>query len=510
MTFRSLFQMTRGNTRDWFACVLIPLLGFLYFLILHHSPKYFLGGGLLLATYYFLWFSKLGQRFQPNSQTILTLVAIALPILGAWQYLQMADLGDIDQSFYSMALWNLRHGNIHFTFDSWTMFGIHSQYTAPLWIPVHWFFGDLGIKLGQGAVLIVAALLSVRCIRDVPQTAAWGALAIVMSPQIASQFFYGFHPEHIGAPVLVLALHAYRNKKLIPFLLCTLFLVYSKEAFAMAIGGILLLALVERRSWKWIFLPGILCCVLLSIYWWVVLPYFAPKGNMLSNLMPVSLNQIVENWLRFRNVTYVFQASLPFLPLLIVLPKRYLLLPIPIIVFYTAFPDTFYLSLWANYAFPTATLFTAGLVLEPGLQFSKQSDKNTEAAVSIDSRILIACAVTALLCYPLWREPFSIPIGHLERSRAVDKLNSMVPLDAPILVNGPFLSRFSARKEISTWGYRKKPMTYFDYAVIDVVLPFWLFTSEQRKQSLDSLERDPAWTKEYGQDGLYMFHRRRP
>jgi len=73
-------------------------------------------------------------------------------------------------------------------------------------------------------------------------------------PAVASQFFYGFHPELIAAPALVLALDAYRDGKLVRFLFWTFFMAFSKEVFTLAVGGILLVALMERRNWKWILL----------------------------------------------------------------------------------------------------------------------------------------------------------------------------------------------------------------------------------------------------------------
>ncbi|HKP94466.1 MAG TPA: DUF2079 domain-containing protein [Fibrobacteria bacterium] len=480
---------------------LAPAAGFLYFLIRYRSPAYGAGGAMVLIAFHLF----LQGRFRgphrdglPLGKAALILAAVALPALGAWQFLQLRDLGDMDQASYSAGLWNIRHGNFRYSIDGNNMFGIHSAYTALLWIPLHWLGGELGIKMGQGACLIAASLLAVRDLRTPRDAAAWGALAILLAPQVASQFFFGFHPEILAAPVLVLALRAYRKENLAFFLFCTAFLAYSKEVFTLAVGGILLVALAERRSWKWILLPGLLCCAQMAVYWFLVMPRFAPEGNLLSFFMPTSPAQILDSWLRPRNLFYLLHASLPFLPLMRVFPKRYLLLPLPLMAFYAAFPDPLFTVMWPNYAFPTAFLCAAGLVLDP----------DRLAARPQDGRILAACAVLSLLSYPLWREAFSIPMGNLERAREVDRLSASIPLDAPVVVNGPLLARFAARAEMASWGYRKKPLAHFEYAVIDTVVPFWQFTSGQRARSADSLAADPAWTVQYAEKGLYVFRRK--
>jgi hypothetical protein len=479
---------------------LMPAAAFLYFLVRYHSSAYLAGGALILIAFYLsLYLHANGRgRSLPLGTIALALAAIGLPALGAWQFLQLRDLGDMDQASYSAGLWNIRHGNFHYSIDGNNMFGIHSSYTALLWIPLHWLGGELGIKLGQAACLIAASLLAVRDLPASRNASAWGALSILIAPQVASQFFFGFHPEILAAPVLVLALRAYRKERLIPFLACTAFLAYSKEVFTLAVGGILLVALVERRSWKWILLPGMLCCLQMAVYWFLVLPRFAPEGNLLGFFMPASPSQIFRLWLRPQNLFYLLHASLPFLPLMLAFPKRYLLLPLPLMAFYAAFPDPLFVVMWPNYAFPTAFLCAAGLVLKPELF----------AWSRLDGRILAACAVASLLSYPLWRETFSIPMGNLARAREVDRLSASLPIDAPVVVDGPLLARFAARREMATWGYRKKPLAHYQYAVIDTVVPFWQFTPGQRARSADSLSADPAWTLRYAKDGLFLFGRK--
>lgn len=491
--------------RGFRPAALLPVGCAIYFLILHRSPAYLAGSLVVLALYSGAWAAW--ERLPRPSLALASagLVACGLSAWGLWQFLQMHDLLDIDQAVYSQALWNLRQGNLDFWFFDRHLFGIHSQYTLVAWIPVQLLFGEPGLKAGKMLCLLLAAWLLVRGMRGKREASAWIAAAFLLSPAIASQFFYGFHPEFLGAPLLVLALLAYRDGKLGAFLLHTALLAYTKETFTLAIGGILLVALIERRSWKWWLLPGLLCCALMALYWFAVVPRFAPKGNHLSFFIP-SLSQIPSLWARPQVPFYVLHVALPFLPLLLAYPKRYLLLPLPLMAFYASFPDPFFMMMWGNYAFPLAILCCAGPVLEK------------EPAGRLDGRVLLACVVTSLLCYPLYRDVLSFPTGNLGRYRQVDRMVAMVPPSASVLVHGNFLARFASRREFSVIGnwntkgrWNDVPREYFDYIAIDAdFAPFWMPDREKVAREIRELSASPDWVREYGQDRLHLFRRKAP
>ncbi|MDQ3002942.1 MAG: DUF2079 domain-containing protein [Fibrobacterota bacterium] len=498
---------------NWPAAALFPpFFAFLYFLLRYHSGLYFFGGAIILVGFVLvnIFWDKVEAGHY--GMIALGLAAVGLPALGAWQFIQMQDLGDMDQTAYSCAFWNIRHGWLHYSIRGYNMFGIHSQYTSVLWIPWHYLTGELGLKIGKYLCLLIATALLLRIHWGSRKVSSWIVLAVLISPPIASQFFFGFHPEFLAAPVLVLLFTAYRDYRLGPFLLYVGFLAYTKEVFTLVVGGVLILAFVERRSWKWTILPGCLCCIQMAVYWYVIVPHFAPSGNHLSYFMPATGNQILAMWWRPQNIFYVLHVTLPFLPLMLTLPKRYLVLPVPLMAFYAAFPDPLFVVLWPNYAFPLAFLCTAGLVLAGKLQIGNTGKSEIPGQVSpvsqcLDGRILLACAVTSLLCYPLWREAFSIPTGNMARNLEVNRIRSIIPSDASVLVHGPFSTRFAGRKEISFWVYRDKPLNSFDFIVIDTVLPYWVNQPEKLAQDIKSLSNDSAWSRESGQHGLFLFRR---
>jgi hypothetical protein len=470
---------------------LAPALCLLYFAAKYRSPAYICAGLIVLAVFYLLYFRWERMQRIPSGLLALLTFGLGLPALGLWQFMQFADLGDPDHSAYACHLWNLRHGILHYSFRDMNLWGIHSQYTSALWVPVQWIAGEAGLKLGQGLSLTAAALLLVRRYRGVPNAAAWGAAAVLISPPVASQFFYGFHPEFVAAPALVLALDAYRDGRLGRFLFYTVFMACSKEVFTLAVGGILLVAVAERRNWKWILLPGLLCCLVMGVYWFLVVPRFAPTGNHLSFLMPTSLGQVVASWTRTNTALYFLHVFLPLLPLLWFMPKRYWLMPLPLMVFYSAFPDPAFLVMWVNYGFPLTLLIMGG-----GLVLSNEK---------VDGRILMACAAASLLSYPLWREAFSVPAPHPLRQEVL-RTQRLIPEEASVVVNGPFMARFTGRKRGEAWGWNSRPLEEFDYVVVDTAFtPGWLVKKSELLDGVRRLSGSPEWTREPGEAGLLVF-----
>ncbi|MDB5104897.1 MAG: hypothetical protein JWP91_2586 [Fibrobacteres bacterium] len=432
---------------------------------------------------------------------------VALPALGIRQFLHAQDLGDLDHASYAHALWNFRHGILDYSFQGMNILGIHSQYASILWIPLHLAAGELGLKIGEGLCLMAAAILVFRGQAGDSKARSWGMAALLASPPIASQFFFGFHPEFIGAPLLILAIRAYRDERYRWFLAYCLILPFCKEVFALAIAGILLLAMAERRPWRWVVAPALLCCFQMAVYWFVVVPRFAPSGNFLHIYFPESFGQVLGLWFSLGTLSYLSRLVLPFLPLMLVLPWRYCLLPLPLAVFYASFPDPLFRVIWPNYAFLPGLLCAAGLVLEHG---------RGPWLNPYRTRLYAAFAAASLLCYPLWREVITPPGGGSGRNADIASIKGLVPEEASLLINAGFTARFAARREValwgerSVWGPRTRGPEHFDYVLIDGRFkPGWLVDPQDLARGIESLSRSPLWIRVYEDDSLYLFRRLR-
>ena len=484
---------------------LTPILCFLYFLVHYRSPAYFAGGVLVLAGYAITLSVWEKIRTGPWGMIALGLLCIGLPAAGLLQFLQWGDIGDLDHAFYANALWNFRHGHLDYAYENINVLGIHAQYlAAAVWIPAQAMFGEIGLKLGQAACLITASILAFRHLGPV-KSASWGMTALLLSPPIASQFFFGFHIEFFGAPFLILAMAAYRESKLGWFLALTAGLSYCKEVYTLAIAGILIIALLEKRNWKWILYPALLCCAQMAVYWYIIVPSYAPRGNFLKALFPVSLSEATGMWARPETLLFALLVTFPFLPLLARLPKRYLWLPVPLLLFYASFSDSIFRVVWQHYTFLFALLCAGGIVM--------QKDATPDGG-RFSHKILFACATVSLLAYPAWRQILKTPVGSMARIEAVRELQARVPDQASLLINAGFTARFSAREKVmiwgerSLWGKRSAPIEDFEYVLLDGRFkPEWLTDPDDLTAGLAKLSASPDWSTEYAQDSVFLFHR---
>lgn len=485
-----------SDRRAWIAAA-VPFLASLYFWQRYHSTGYLAFSALALAAFtalFLLWdklpAAKLGW-------IALIAAATGLSALGMWQFLNLADPGDIDQASYTCWLWALEHGTGESTFSDFNIIGAHSNYALFLWIPLHWAAGEIGIKAGKIACLVAAVLLIALRHRGPKEEAPWLALAVLLSPPIASQFFFGFQSEFMAAPFLVLALQAWRDERLGMFLACTAFIAINKEIYTLPIMGLLGAGVLERRGWKWIVYPSALCCALMALWWFGIGPLFYREGvNHFNSGIPSHPMEALARVFAPSSLLYFGWFALPFLPALGAAPLRYLIVPVPTAVFYCLFDPNFR-EMWRHYSYPLAILCAAGWMLMPAVGRRPPA------------RILLACAATAVLCFPMWRTVFSIPSGQGEKRRAVAEIRRLVPQEASVAVNGGFTTWFAARKDVMAWEYKVKPLEAFDYVILDeAFIPASNRGAEELAADLAALSGSPAWEKPYSAEGVHLFRKR--
>jgi hypothetical protein len=249
-----------------------------------------------------------------------------------WQFLNLADRDDIDQSSYTCWLWSLEQGSGESAFSEFNILGGHSNYAIFPWIPLHWAAGEIGIKPGKTASLAAAVLL------------------------IASQFFFVFQTEFMAAPFLVLALQAWRDERFGMFLAFMAFIAVNKEIYTLPIMGPLGAGVLERRGWKWIVYPSAPCCALTALWWFVVGPMFYREGvNHFNSGIPSHPLEALARVFAPSSLLCFGWFALPFLPALAAAPLRYLTVPVPTAVFYCLFDPNFR-EMWRHYSYPLAIL----------------------------------------------------------------------------------------------------------------------------------------------------------
>ena len=487
------------STRTWFAAA-VPFLACLYFYQRYQSNAYLAVSAVILAAYLavFLFWERINAA--KAGWAALAVASLGLTALGMWQFLNLADTGDIDQASYTRWLWGLERGTGESTFSDYNILGAHANYAIFLWIPLHLLGGETGIKAGKLFCLLAAVFLIAWRHRGEKSEGPWLALAVLLSPPIASQFFFGFQPEFMAAPILVLAIQAWRDGRLAAFLACTAFISLNKEVFTLPIAGLLAVGLVERRPWRWIVWPAALCCALMALWWFGIGPVFSQGGNHFNSTLPSGPADALARLFSMESLRYVAWICLPFLPAMGTAPWRFLAIPVPMLAFYCFFPSDFR-EMWRHYPYPLPFLCAAGWMLW----------RKEEGADRISSKVLLACAATALVCYPMWRTVLSVPRGQAEKRREIAEMRRLVPAGASIAVNGSFVAWFAAREDVMAWEYKVKPLGHFDYVILDkAFVPASNFGAEDLARDFGVLSGSPAWRLERSGAGISLFKRIAP
>ncbi len=472
--------------------LLFPIGAYLFFVYQYSSVIYSVLGLVILISSGFFYLRWEEIKTQKIGIIVLSIIAFTLPTLGLWQYLMMRDSGFVDISAYVCALWNLSRGNLHYSIAELNIFGTHANYTIVFWLPIFVLFGAIGLKIGKAICLLGAGGIILKDSLINKNFSPWGIAAILLSPSIASQFFFGFHPEFIAAPVLVYSFIAYRDEKFLQFLFCAAFLSYSKEVLTLAIGGLVLLAMVERRPWRWIIGPILLCTIQMAIYWYAIVPFFVPAGNGFSSLIPKGHAQLFENFFQSSTGFYFLFVFLPFLPLMVYQSLKYFLIPIPLLLFYSVFPGWTH-DIWRHYPFPLAFLCSAGIILRAKIEI-------------IPGKTLFLCFIMSLLCYPLWRPVFTVPLNEINHTFTLNQVLKAIPSNASVVVNSQGLDRFASRKMVNDWVYRTKSLSDFEFIVLDLSYnPAWQEKKNDLSNNLKSLNESLDWDCLIHQDSVYLF-----
>lgn len=191
---------------------------------------------------------------------ILTLISIVLMVgISVWKWNHF-QFNTLDLAIYSQVLWNTGHGNIlQSSIQGTNYFGDHFE---PLLFPLSGLMllipHPLLLIILQtialfGSSFLVYALAKKYCS---PNVSLYCAIAYCINPVIWNIANTEFHMINFAVPLIFWSLLNYANKKYFLFLVSCLCLFLVREDVALAIAGLALLGLIERRSWKWWVIPG--------------------------------------------------------------------------------------------------------------------------------------------------------------------------------------------------------------------------------------------------------------
>lgn len=213
--------------------------------------------------------SLLGERLTSFALTrerrILRIAVISFILIfssiGAWK-LWSFSYNALDLAIYTqVAHTSLRGDLFGFTIHPHSYLGDHFEvFFAFVWLIFAVFRHPLTLIVLQSLALAVAAYPLARMAeRFVGKP--WHlliALAYLANPMIQNMALFEFHLLPFAIPLLSFALLAYLERRYARYLLFLVLALTVREDVALVALGMGILALVERRSWKWSVVPLVL------------------------------------------------------------------------------------------------------------------------------------------------------------------------------------------------------------------------------------------------------------
>jgi uncharacterized membrane protein len=366
---------------------------------------------------------------------------------------------DFDLAVHTLTVWNIIHGSIYNSILGIPFLGNHMQPILFLIAPLYAIFPHpqtllllqtLFLSLGAFPLYLIAKK------RIGSDFALIIALGYLLYPGLAYTNLFEFHPTSFATFLLVLCLYAYDSGKIRLFIFSSLLAMLSQENIPMAIITMGVMAWIEKKGLKWMFIP-----IILGLAYFIPALMFMGHFNrgvvQFSNLYrhlganpwDAILNPLVSLSfiLRQESFSYLFQIFLPVL----FIPFMALIKLLPAASFFlqhllSARPSDLYISCH----------YTAEII--PFVFFSAIYGINRLLEIRFISRhifvlksILISFILfNALLYGPLIKESFHINSDYrkdyldLSKERFIAK----VPQLANVVATFEFLPRLANRKRL--------------------------------------------------------------
>ncbi|MBI5404633.1 MAG: DUF2079 domain-containing protein, partial [Candidatus Kerfeldbacteria bacterium] len=262
--------------------------------------------------------------------TIGVIIFVAIvAIVGAWKIWALA-YNALDLAIYNQVAWNSVHGRwFEFSIHPHSYLGDHLEIAFALLWPLYALVQHpLTLIVLQAAAIAIAAIPLMRIAAHFvgkPWHLLFG-LAYLANPTIQNMALYEFHMLPFAIPLVSWALVGYVERKYRLFLLCAALALTVREDISFVIIGFGLLALADRRSWRWWAVPiglGVawllgslkLSAILNDYGSYKFLIYYAWLGDSVPNIILGALRQpwlVIQHLLSFQNLGFLAGLLLPF------------------------------------------------------------------------------------------------------------------------------------------------------------------------------------------------------
>lgn len=156
-------------------------------------------------------------------------------------------------------------------------FAGHNQPVLFLFVPFY------ALHRSASTLLVVRNISIVLCAWPVyliakrfltPWFAVLAAIAFLLVPAVLYQNIYDFAPLSLAGLPLLFALYYFLEQRFWPYLIALACTQMVREDLVFAIFGLGLLALWQRRRWRWVMAPCVLAILWAILSWKIVFPFF--------------------------------------------------------------------------------------------------------------------------------------------------------------------------------------------------------------------------------------------
>lgn len=476
-------------------------------------------------------FEKLGNKI---AVFLAVLHVSFFSFLGILRY-NSFDFNDMDFAIYAQVFWNMLHGSTFSSILRVPLLANHTDIILFFVLPIYAIIRTPALLLVLQAATIGATgyILYRFTTRVLNKTWALTLLALFfLYPPLTYSNLYEFHPVVFAMPFLALAFSSYKENRFRPFFIYAVLAILCKENIPFMIIMFSALALLDRKSLRWITTPFILGVSSFLVLAFVVKPFFnrgimnffiaysdfgnTPKEIVLGMLS--SPGMVLTKVVSMANIYFVINILGP-VALLPVLSLRELV-PVVLVLL------QHFLSLRGV---EKAIAFHYSLKLVPFIFISSayglKKALSSERAKSLGP-LAAPFLVTFLLALSLGLniatnagvfDRIQQTLKDTRKKQIRQKYVDMIPEDASVMATFRFLSKLSQRKELYSFHhiymgrYTLSTLAYplpekLDYALIDFNNHFVFdFKSPNSYENLTNFFTSYDWEVVDSDDSIVLF-----
>ncbi len=204
-----------------------------------------------------------------------------------------------DTPVAEQAIWNTVHGRIFYQsfLQVDTNLREHLNFVQILYVPLYAIFPHTLTLFFIIQLSFVLGSIALYYFVKKRISSLAGAIAVglfIFHPLIASQAVGDMHVVSVAGPAFLMLLMAYHDKKYRAFVFWLIFMVFVSEFVAPTVFLVGVLALLERRSWKWFLPPAIGGMGLYLAAKYYITIGFGSSANILSKFTPQAIMSIYK------------------------------------------------------------------------------------------------------------------------------------------------------------------------------------------------------------------------